>query len=344
MALEDRVEQHQRSGEERVLAAEAKWREAELNAEVLRRDKKLLLTELEEARAKELRGTELYKDKLARIESHHHGQLLQLQDSKDRDFLERSKVLQERVRELEELQGEAGRGMQALKAKWLAERQQLLKEMEDTEYRVRQEEEHKRREAMRQLEHLATTRDALQNEVTAMSMKYAQALKDQELDALKHQQQRITLNDQLAEMRVRIKEIASYEDKYKELVPEAKRARERAEALQAELEGVRTQAAHKEALATRLREDLRRREEEMEEMDQENAVKVRVCRVCAASFSRAHPSQTHPPPLGSHPLLTRSHAHVQMKELQLNVMSLLNLQPRRHHRNKSGGNVLESVG
>jgi hypothetical protein len=34
---------------------------------------------------------------------------------------------------------------------------------------------------------------------------------------------------------------------------------------------------------------------------------------------------------------------MQMKELQLNVMSLLNLQPRRHHRNKSG-NVLESLG
>ncbi len=105
-------------------------------------------------------------------------------------------------------------------------------------------------------------------------MKHAQALKDQEMDNLKFQQQRITLNDQLAELRVRMKEIASYEEKYTELLPEAKRSRERAEALHTELEHVKGQAAQKEALATRLRDELRRREEEMEEMDQENAVKV----------------------------------------------------------------------
>jgi hypothetical protein len=140
MALETRVEQQQRAGEERILALEAKWRDAELNAQVLRRDKTLLLTELEEARAKELKLNDLYKDKITAIESHHHSQLLLLQDSKDRDFLEKGKALQQRVRELEEMQGEAGRGLQAMRAKWLGERQQLLKEVEDTEFRVRQEE------------------------------------------------------------------------------------------------------------------------------------------------------------------------------------------------------------
>ena len=107
-----------------------------------------------------------------------------------------------------------------------------------------------------------------------MGVKYSQLLKEQELENVKFQNQRLEMNDQLSGLKIRMKEMVSFEQKYAEIEPELKRYREKAGALALELESVKGTLAQKDSINARLKEELKRQEAEFEEMDQENAVKV----------------------------------------------------------------------
>lgn len=274
MALESKLDADGRRGEERSLALEAKLRDSELQVEVLRRDKKLMLADLEACRAKEEKLNDLYKDKLTQLESRYHSQLLQLQESKDRDFLEKARGMQDKIRALEEEGVEAKSRLTAERSRWANERQKLVDGAEEIEVRVRREEEHKRAETVKQVESLYNQRNGLQNEVSALTLKCTQLTRDLEAGAAKAQQERMALNEHISDMRVKLKEMTSYEQRFKELEPEHRKTRDRLDAVTGEMDRLKCALSHKDEAIARIKEELRRRDEEMDEAEQENAVKV----------------------------------------------------------------------
>ncbi len=72
-----------------------------LDVEVLSKDKIEALNELDVLKEKEEKITYLWEEKLGRVQTTNYNKILEIQDLKDREFLEKAKRFEEKIRLLD---------------------------------------------------------------------------------------------------------------------------------------------------------------------------------------------------------------------------------------------------
>jgi hypothetical protein len=80
---------------------EASLREAEMKLEVLKRDKTLLLEELDKGKQREKDLRDLHHEKLQKMDQTYLAKLAAAQDAKDQEMAEKSRKYEEKIRSVE---------------------------------------------------------------------------------------------------------------------------------------------------------------------------------------------------------------------------------------------------
>ncbi|KAI8855026.1 hypothetical protein BC829DRAFT_107797 [Chytridium lagenaria] len=140
LKLEDKLTISSSSMNGRMIELEANLRETEMKAEVLRRDKTMLLEEMDKAKEREKSIYELHKEKMARMEANHTNRLNALTEAKDAEIKELTKRLEEKFKNVQTEKQRLEEEIDALKTKAINEKRQLIDKFSETETRIKKEE------------------------------------------------------------------------------------------------------------------------------------------------------------------------------------------------------------
>jgi predicted nuclease with TOPRIM domain len=190
-----------------TLETEASLREQELKVEVLRRDKNMLLDELNKSKDNQSSIIKLWegkltifiKDKLIHMENQHHSQLMALQDLKEKESFEKIRKLNERLRNLESEKSCVEEEFDSYKSKACAEKRLALDKLAETELMIRKQEKEKRGDLESKVSQLSKDRDQISSELAIIKSQHSQSLKENE----KISQRMSDISDKLAEYKAR---------------------------------------------------------------------------------------------------------------------------------------------
>eukprot|EP00842_Homolaphlyctis_polyrhiza_P002498 jgi/Hompol1/3249/HPOL_006463-RA len=266
-----------------------------MDAEVLRRDKAALLEDLSSAKDKERTIIQLWEEKLQRHETQNHTKLMTLQNLKDEELADRSRKYEERIRSLELERTKAQEETDAIRTKFLNEKRHWAESLAESDARIHREEESKRKDLENQIQNLMRQRDTLQAEAATHLHSYTQAIKEHEAELKRMQDQRSSLSQEfsdlkareahyqadLAQLRGRLedarREIKVFDGLVAGLQADIQRERDLAEKerreRRAEVEKLTQQCGSRDATITRLKNEIRRRDEEMEASEEENILR-----------------------------------------------------------------------
>ncbi|KAJ8326783.1 hypothetical protein QVD99_005432 [Batrachochytrium dendrobatidis] len=311
----------------RVLKLESSLKQAELDVEVLKRDKVILLEDVAAAKEKERSIASLWEEKLQRYEATSHGKLMKLQNLKEEEMAERCKKHDERCRQLETECSKAQEEVDLMRNKLNNEKRHWAELLSQTEARIHKEEEARRNDIELQYQNMHRQRDALQTELSSAQAMHAQIQKEHDAAIKRLHDQRMNQSQELSDLQARdahhMADITQLRVRLEEARKEAKEAHEQLIQFQSELNRIREaserekkdvverekrerkqehetilkQISARDSVISRLKEELRRRDDEMEARDEENIIR--------------------------------------MKELQLNINTLLTQRTRKHNRTKS---------
>ncbi|KAJ3111995.1 putative aminopeptidase npepl1 [Phlyctochytrium bullatum] len=158
-ALEDQHVQTHTTLNGRLLMTEAKLHETELKAEVLRRDKQLLLEEIDKVIEREKKMVADCRDQVRSMEATCAARVTTARESKEAEIKEAVATMEERVRAAVKEKERIEEEYEALKAKAINERRKLYDMISETETRVKKEEEERRKDLAAQLESLKQSLD-----------------------------------------------------------------------------------------------------------------------------------------------------------------------------------------
>ncbi|KAH9250831.1 hypothetical protein BASA81_011341 [Batrachochytrium salamandrivorans] len=327
MRAEDKYQGISTETTTRILELESSLKRAELDVEVLRRDKAMLLDDVSVGKEKERAISQLWEEKLQRSDGNNHSKLMKFQNLKDEELAERCKKYDERIRVFEIEKAKAQEEIDAVRNKLITEKRYWAELVSETETRIHKEEEVRRKDMESQLQTMQRQRNALQEEVASHQSAMSAANKENGLALKRLQDQRTQLNQELSDLQAseshHIADLTQLRNRLEASRQETKDAQILLSQFQAETvrnreanerakkevadkekatrhedhEKALQQIAARDAVIARLKEELRRREDEIQNKDDENMIR--------------------------------------MKELQLNINTLLTQRTRKHTRTKS---------
>nr|KAJ3422966.1 Leucine-rich repeat-containing protein 45 [Polyrhizophydium stewartii] len=310
----------------RLLELEAALKRAEMDCEVLRRDKAMLLDDIAKSKEKEKAIAQLWEEKLQRHESISHNKLLALQSAKDDEIAERGKKYEERIRALEldktphvamvlilpaSFREHAVQEIDAIRTRHMADKRHWAEELSEAETRIHRDEvrvailEARRKDLEVQLQNLLRQRDTLQAEAASHLHTYTQSIKEHEAELKRLQEQRGQLNHDISDLKAKE---SHYATDITQLRARLEDARRETKAVEAQLASSQADAARLreaferekrelvdrerrdrrdetdkqqqqihacEATIARLKDEIRKRDEELEASEEENMLKVR---------------------------------------------------------------------
>ncbi|KAI8930191.1 hypothetical protein BC831DRAFT_547078 [Entophlyctis helioformis] len=297
MKAEDGFQKVSAEASTRTLQLEAEVKKAEMDVEVLRRDKTMLLEDLAKAKEKERAIIDLWEEKLQRHEAINHNKLLALQSAKDEEIADRTRKFEERVRGLEAEKTRAQEETEAVRNKFLSEKRHWAESLSETEARIHKDEDAKRKDLESQIQSLSRQRDTLQSEVSTHLHTYTQTIKEHESELRRLQEQRSSLHQELSDLKAKETHHASDAAQLRSRLEDARRETKALEgqlaSLHADLarardEGEREKRERREdadkmhqmmvardAVIGRLKEEIRRRDEELDAKEEDNFIKMK---------------------------------------------------------------------
>lgn len=272
---------------------ESSLHDKEVKNEVLRRDKTLLLEEIEKLKKREKDLQELHNEKMGRAEVNFQNKMAAMEALKDAEIHDKIKKSDERYRQLESANLKLLEEFDSVKAKAQADRRHLLDEIDDTENRIRKEEEIKRRDIESQLETMRLSRDQIQADLTSHITTHNAQMRDRDAETKRNTEQRVQTNEQLVELKTQLhqgtSELGVLRSKLEQMQRSEREGAERERVLamelarlreemqkstqagRAELEKVVAEGLHKDGTITKLRETVRRLEQDLfDERDDQN--------------------------------------------------------------------------
>jgi chromosome segregation ATPase len=246
------------------------------------------------------------------LESQHHNRIIALQDAKDKEAADKTRKLNDRLRALESEKNNLEdvssldssktqshddiQEFDSYKARMANEKRHWSEQLEAAEARIRKEEEGRRKDLDIQVHQLLKQRDSLSAELNTRVRVHTQALKDHEQLVGRLTEQKTNLAEQLADLKAKESHHAANVSELNQklidvrkegqklssdlagALSDLKRAneelvREKQES-KASLDRLQTLASSKDLLINRLKEELKRREEELEEVDEAHFLKV----------------------------------------------------------------------
>ncbi|KAJ3367784.1 Leucine-rich repeat-containing protein 45 [Kappamyces sp. JEL0680] len=318
IGVEKKHQAYVSSANERYLELDAKNKKLSLDAEIATKDKRELLLQLEEQKEKETRLNHLWEEKLQRAEMAHHAKLLGLQDLKDREFLEKSKKYEDKIRQLEGEKTRLEEDIGSIKAKFLNEKRGWLDEQAIIEARVRQEQSLHIQELEARLKSTLALHATRTAELEESVQRYSAQKKELEAELKQIAEEKTGLHNQLAALqtegrkhtlelnhvRLKLEEARAIEGEVHHLKSEIAKLQDQAGKEKKEVDRLTNVLASRNSTVQKLKELLKRRDLDLEAKDEEYILKV----ANAAS------------------------ANVQMKELQLSIGSLLTATSKSRHR------------
>ncbi|KAJ3193227.1 hypothetical protein HK101_005194 [Irineochytrium annulatum] len=296
--VEERMETAVSQANHRALELESSLREMEMKAEVLRRDKVILLEELDKYKERERAVDELHRETVTRMKAAHASQLETLAEAKEKEMAskekkheERVKALMENIRTLEEVGSPiffiimylifSIQEMNALKIKAVADKRHLVEHQGEVESQIRRDEESKRRELEVHLEQARRSRDEHAAELSSLRHTVKQLERDREHEARRAEARRAELEGELRDAKARheaqAQEVAAAKQRAAELHAaqigklelDLSRAREEAARIKSQLteveEASKAALLQRDGTIARLRVDLQRCREELED-------------------------------------------------------------------------------
>ncbi|KAJ3323547.1 Elongation of fatty acids protein 2 [Blyttiomyces sp. JEL0837] len=185
----------------RILELEASLRETEIKTEVVRRDKSVLLEELQKLKDREHNLQEHHTEKLRRMEMAHQGRLTELEDAKNAEQTERTRKFEERLRQLEESKTRIAEELDSTKERHIREKRGLMDAMADLEVKMRKEEESKRKELESELEKIKSARDQAQSDLQSLIKQHQAAMRDHENEQQRLREQKSALSEELSSIK-----------------------------------------------------------------------------------------------------------------------------------------------
>ncbi|TPX69775.1 hypothetical protein SpCBS45565_g02220 [Spizellomyces sp. 'palustris'] len=304
LRLETQREKSFSDAKRKSLELEASLREADVKVEVLKRDKVMLIEELDKAKDRLKAMKTMYEDQLARQDREFSEKLKALEASKDHELAQTIRKMEDRLKVTESARTRAEEELDIQRAKLLAEKRNWSEKVADAETRIRKEEEDRRHELESVLQALTKQRDSLQVDAANHSQIHAKLLREHEAERERWQQQRSQLHEDIATLKTRQVEIESalatakkQLRKAEETSCELQKLKDEAVRDRSEIAKLKEDVAARDRLVGRLKEELKRKDQELDEKDEESML--------------------------------------QMKDLQLSITSLLNQRTKRHVRSRS---------
>ncbi|KAJ3416825.1 hypothetical protein HDV05_008410 [Chytridiales sp. JEL 0842] len=272
------------------IQVEANLREIEVKAEVLRRDKVMLLDEVEKLRQRIKDIEEHNQMKVDKLESAYKSKMAALEHTKEEESLEKVRKFEEKLRALSNEKAKVEEEFEAFKVKVFAEKHQLLNQISETEIRIRKDEELRRHEVEQQLDASKKAKEALQLDLASHMKMHSNFVRDNEAEIKRLNDQKGTLNEQYIEARTSANSLQSEVSKLKGKLEDSQKTERILEEqvlmlrneLQKTKEQMRTDAektaagvAQKDGLISRLKEEIKRIEKELLEEREEQSIRMK---------------------------------------------------------------------
>ncbi|KAJ3109086.1 Leucine-rich repeat-containing protein 45 [Phlyctochytrium planicorne] len=297
LKVEDQIASSHSTMSGKLLELEANLHETEMKAEVLRRDKSILLEEMDKYKEREKAINELHKEKIAKIEANHSHKMLSLSDSKDSELQEHTKRFEEKLRHAQVEKQKLEEEFDAFKIKVNNEKRDLMEKVSQTEVRVKKEEESRRKELEAQLEAMRQSRDQVQADLSSHMTSKNAMMRDHDAEIKRLTDQKVHLNEQVGNLRSEIaqgqselanlrkqaddalRQARSVNDKFAEAQREMLARSEEIAKLKGDLKSAEDKTLHvvsqKDALIAKLKDKLKRIESELEEEHENQSLRMK---------------------------------------------------------------------
>ncbi|KAJ3068460.1 Leucine-rich repeat-containing protein 45, partial [Rhizoclosmatium hyalinum] len=115
-------------------------KDMDLQISVLKKDKAFLVDELDKVKRREKDRADLHNEKLERLEQAQHRRIMEVEADKEREFVEKTRVYEDRVRAIELQKAKIAEEFDRAKSDFMAEKHKLLDLVSDTEVKIRNDE------------------------------------------------------------------------------------------------------------------------------------------------------------------------------------------------------------
>ncbi|KAI8612350.1 hypothetical protein BC830DRAFT_1137152 [Chytriomyces sp. MP71] len=281
----------------RLKDLESASKELDLQVSVLKKDKALLLEELEKAKRREKDRIELNDEKSLRAEQAHHKRLAELEADKEREVVERSRFYEDRIREVEASKARLIEQFDRSKSEFMAEKHKLLDSVSEAEVKVRHDEAKRRQALEMEVQTLRSLKDKVQEELCVQISVHTASLRDHEAEIHSLNVARTAFNDQVSKLEMKhakaIQELHSIQSEHEISVKTVRSQDDRIHALETQLSKSQDEVDHlkrsrshehehnskaireRDELIAKLREEIRRLEEEMDEEREQQDLRMK---------------------------------------------------------------------
>lgn len=234
-------------------------------------------------------------EKLKVLESAAQAKLAILQDNHERELTAKQKRGDERHAQLDSENTRIQSEYDALKAKAGQDKRRLTDSLAELESRVAKE-SHAGQELAIQVKSLALQRDAAQRELLAHTSDLHQVVKDHEISLARLHARKQSLNEENSDLKAKEAHYSSDLAQLKHRLEEARRELGETDSIIADLKHACSKSEHdrkaeknhnagiiaqmekslseRESIISKLKDECKRRDEELEQADQENQIKV----------------------------------------------------------------------
>ncbi|KAI9348164.1 hypothetical protein BDR26DRAFT_854085 [Obelidium mucronatum] len=115
-------------------------KDMDIQISVLKKDKSFLVDELDKVKRREKERMDFNQEKIDRLEHAQHKKIQELEADKDREFLEKARVFEDRIRVVENAKVKMADELDRAKSEFMAEKHKLLDLVSDTEIKIRNDE------------------------------------------------------------------------------------------------------------------------------------------------------------------------------------------------------------
>ncbi|KAJ3077306.1 hypothetical protein HDU98_004268 [Podochytrium sp. JEL0797] len=198
--LEHRGAKHASSLEVKIKDLETTHTEMDLKISVLKKDKGFLVEELDKVKRREKDRIELNNEKMERLEQMQHRKILEIQQDKDRQVVEKAREFEDRTRAMEMQKQKLVEEVDRVKSEFVAEKHKLLDLVSHTEIKIRNDESKRRQSLEHELDSIRSLKDKLQEELSTQVSIHSSSLREHESEVNNLTASRKTLTEQLSKL------------------------------------------------------------------------------------------------------------------------------------------------
>ncbi|KAJ3184979.1 hypothetical protein HDU87_002545 [Geranomyces variabilis] len=278
---------------QKELELESAHCEADLRKETAKRELSTLTDELNKVNDTLLATQRANEERLKRMQFEHEGRITALEASKDTQWGERVRKLEERLRKAESEYARLEEDTSEQKTKMMAEKRNWADQLAQAEAHWKQEKSDREKEWEASMAALTRAKDSLQTSLAAQSLQTAKATRELEAERDRWQQGRTELLEEIAALEKKLSKTTSTRSQLEEVrkllsdaesrisvlstqIARLQEEREReAEQRKTDRLKVQDEMDSKDRVIARLKELVRSKEQELQDREEENILQMK---------------------------------------------------------------------